>query len=135
ARGTGVALPGTVSCRKLLTGLAISLVAGAAMAADPRDSAIPPEVNHNVFGFAGVSTDEDMADTANLFGADYEDNVLVGLGYQRFFYETLGISIGGEVGVAGRFGDDNSAEFWGGVVGRYDGFVLWDTVRIAPAMT
>jgi hypothetical protein len=37
--------------------------------------------------------------------------------------------------VAGRFGSTPSAEFWGGVVGRHDGFMIGDSVRISPAFT
>jgi hypothetical protein len=117
-------------------GLAAGLNASAALAGDP--GAIPGYAftpHQNIFVFAGKSVDEKMFESMNLFGADYEDNVLVGLGYQRFFYETMQISLGLEGGLAGRFGDKDSAEFWGGVVGRYDGFVLFDTLKIAPAFT
>lgn len=122
--------------------LGVALSAWAAMpapasAADPYAPPVPPSglLTQNIFLFAGPSVNEDMLASANLFGADYEDNLLVGGGYQRFFHESLQISLGLEVGAAGRFGDTNSAEFWGGVVGRYDGFVLFDTVKIAPAFT
>jgi hypothetical protein len=119
-----------------LLGLLAGLCATAVFAAEPGAPAAPPQqINHNVFGFVGPSVDEDMGASANLFGSDYEDNVLVGIGYQRFFYESLQISLGLEVGAAGRFGDKQSGEFWGGVVGRYDGFVLFDTLKIAPAFT
>lgn len=97
---------------------------------------ISPELlTQNIFLFGGLSVDDNIEDAANPFTADYEDNVVIGGGYQRFFYESLDISIGVEAGIAGRFGDKNSAEFWGGVVGRYDGLVLFDTLKIAPAFT
>lgn len=117
--------------------LACALAIGPAHAADlfaPRP--VSPELlTQNIFLFGGPSVDDNIEDAANPFTADYEDNVVVGGGYQRFFYESLDISIGAEAGLAGRFGDKSSAEFWGGVVGRFDGLVLFDTLKIAPAFT
>src|SRR5688572_9209588 len=105
---------GMFLCGPIL-GFAASFHATFALAGDP--GAIPTYAftpHQNVFIFAGKSVDEDMLNSLNLFGAEYEDNVLVGVGYQRFFYETMQISFGLEGGVAGRFGDKDSAEFWGG---------------------
>lgn len=118
--------------------LAYALAIGPACAADlyapaPVSSKL---LKQNVFVLGGASVgDGDIFSAANPFTAHYEDNIVVGGGYQRFFYESLNISIGVEAGLAGRFGDKNSAEVWGGVVGRYDGFVLFETLKIAPAFT
>lgn len=77
---------------------------------------------------------EDMFNPLGPFGMDYEDNFLLGGGYQRFFLTSSGLSFGWEVGTALRFGEDVSGELWGGGVLRYDGLVLGD-VRISPAIS
>ncbi|HEV7718340.1 MAG TPA: hypothetical protein VGO70_05115 [Arsenicitalea sp.] len=66
--------------------------------------------------------------------ATYENNFLLGAGYQHFFLSGNNVRIGGEVGAALRFGDSTSQEVWAGIVGRYDGFVLGN-VRVSPAFT
>jgi hypothetical protein len=65
---------------------------------------------------------------------DYEDNYVFGIGYQRFHGTPDGVRVGLEVGLAGRFGELNSAEIWGGIVGRID-FELFDVIRLSPAFT
>lgn len=112
----------------------ILAIAPAVLAADDT----PPsarELDRAVFGFAGALTAGDMAESANPFGVDYEDHPVLGLGYQFFPYSIGDVRLGLEAGLAGRFGGKPSAEFWGGVVARYDGFVIADKVRITPAVT
>lgn len=89
-----------------------------------------------IFSFGGAMTHEDMFFSANPLFTEYEKNVLFGAGYQQLYWEApYDLSFGIEVGVAGRFGSSASAEFWGGLVGRYDGFTLSETLHITPAIT
>ncbi|HEY4200453.1 MAG TPA: hypothetical protein VGM83_07805 [Devosiaceae bacterium] len=66
----------------------------------------------------------------------YEDNFVLGGGYQHFFLDNdNGIRLGGEVGVAGRFGStDPTGELWAGLVVRYDGWKLGNAM-ISPSLT
>jgi hypothetical protein len=84
------------------------------------------------FAFGGAMTASDD----NPFVLEYEDNLVFGTGYQQFFLEwPRHLLFGVEAGLAGRFGKSDSAEVWGGAVARYDGFRLFDTLRVAPAFT
>jgi len=94
----------------------------------------PAPMGQAVFVFAGPSVDEDMGDSANLLGSDYEDNFVAGIGYQHLPFNWGDFWLGGEIGAAGRFGDNTTGEFWGGAVARYD-VTLFDAVRVAPAFT
>jgi hypothetical protein len=93
-----------------------------------------PDVDQSVMVFGGAMVDENMLDAANVFGSDYEDNALIGLGYQVFPYQFGTFSFGLEAGLAGRFGESTSGEVWGGVVGRHDGVRL-GPVRVSPSFT
>ena len=88
--------------------------------------------DHAVFGFGGLVTASDD----NPFTLEYEDNFVLGAGFQTYFLEwPQNLNFGAELGVAGRFGPSDSAEVWGGLVARYDGFVLFETARLAPSFT
>jgi hypothetical protein len=76
-----------------------------------------------------------MGDTTDVLRAPYDHNAIVGLGYQHYRWSLGYLLLGWEVGVAGRFGGNDSAEFWSGPTMRYDGFVLANLVRIAPSFT
>lgn len=94
--------------------------------------------NSAAFLFGGRYHTDHMEDLLNLrgpFGVDYEDNYVLGAGYQQFFVDGYGVKFGLEAGSAFRFGTDASVEGWAGVVGRYDGWVIGDKVRISPALT
>lgn len=93
------------------------------------------DVDQSVFAFGGTMVDADMFQSANPFGVKYADLPIVGLGYQYFPVRMGSFRFGLEAGLAGRFGGHPNAEFWGGVVGRYDGFEIGDAVRISPALT
>lgn len=68
--------------------------------------------------------------------APFEDNYMVAAAYQKFYvFDAKGWDFGLEVGLAGRMGESQSAEVWAGGVGRYQGWVLGDTIRVAPAIT
>lgn len=75
------------------------------------------------------------------------DNTIVGGSYQRdFIHLNGGFFIGGEIGLADRFGHHKiccdtivysnsllqSAELWAGIAFRHQGVALFDTVRISP---
>jgi hypothetical protein len=94
--------------------------AGSAQSTQCSDCDRTADVGVLVFG--GVLADGDFPGRANIpFSGPEEDFIgcaavgrdLVDLG--------MGFHFGGEVGLAGRFGDRSSAEFWGGPSLRHDG--------------
>ncbi|MFN7026117.1 MAG: hypothetical protein ACK4QP_16715 [Pseudorhizobium sp.] len=91
----------------------------------------PPQ---SVMFFGGAMVDENMHEAANVFGADYENNALIGIGYQTLPIRLEPFSFGLEAGIAGRFGSNTTAELWGGFVGRHDGFQL-GPVRFSQSFT
>lgn len=65
----------------------------------------------------------------------WDDTYIAAVGYQQTWIDWYDFRIGGEVGLAGRFGaDGSSAEIWAGAYARYDGFVLGN-FRISPSLT
>ncbi|MDQ0323470.1 hypothetical protein QO002_005676 [Pararhizobium capsulatum DSM 1112] len=93
------------------------------------------DIDQAVFVFGGAMVDADMLYAANPFGSTSADLPIVGLGYQLFPARMGSFKFGLEAGPAGRFGGHPNAEFWGGLVGCYDGFEIGDAVRISPAFT
>lgn len=89
----------------------------------------------SVFVFGGVYSQRSMRKTASIVDTEYDSNFPLGLGYQRYWWSLWDFRIGGEVGVAARFGDPFSVELWGGAVLRYDGLVIADRVKITPGIT
>lgn len=78
------------------------------------------------------------------------DNYIVGAAYNHDFYKLgYGITLGGELGIADRFGNYalccntivkssstlNSGELWVGPRLSYDGFVLFNTIKFAGAVS
>lgn len=90
----------------------------------------PDPFDESFFGFGGLT----QVDFLPLPGNHFEDNVVLGVGYQRLWGPQGGWRYGGEAGVAARFGGGASLEFWAGVVGRYE-FTIFDRFRLSPAMT
>ena len=89
----------------------------------------------SVFVFGGRYYSGYIETGLNPFKADYENNYILGAGYQRFLPGTWhDWRLGLEVGLAARMGDSSSAEMWAGGVVRFDGIVL-GKVRISPAIT
>lgn len=82
----------------------------------------PADVDVLLFG--GVMTEGDFPGWSNIpFAAPLQDNYSVGAAINREFIDLgLGFHLGGEIGLAGRFGDGTSAEVWGGPSLRHDGF-------------
>ena len=86
--------------------------------------------------FFGRYTTGSMGDSLNPFTATYEDNYLLAIACDRDFLNPgYRFRLGGEVGLASRFGTPWSAETWGGVVVRHRGITIRDWITIAPALT
>jgi hypothetical protein len=109
--------------------LALALVTASALFAGPAHAVDfnSPEFEA-VFGFAGAVFKR--IDPPN---EGFEDNYLLGLGYQRGWGDRHGLLYGVEAGLAGRFGETTSLEAWGGLFARYN-FDL-GPIRVAPALT
>ena len=109
----------------------------------------------SIFLFAGAMSTTSLGSTLQFnldqpAGTLKYDNQIVGAAYNHEFYELgLGFTLGAEIGIADRFGHYanccepivksssllNSAELWVGPRIGFDGFVLFDTLRIAGAAT
>lgn len=85
--------------------------------------------------FGGPYTSRSIGDTAQVFDVPYEDNYAIGLGWQRFYWHWSSFYFGTEVGVAGRFGTDETAEIWAGPVIRHKGFDLAGYLSVTPSIT
>ncbi|HEV7292712.1 MAG TPA: hypothetical protein VGN79_10365 [Devosia sp.] len=97
-------------------------------AVDQRDQA--------VFFFGGRFTDQYFEYSFAPFTVSYEDNYVVGAGYQEFFLGNRGgLMLGAELGVAGRFGDRTSTELWGGVVARADNLLATQDFGVSFSLT
>jgi hypothetical protein len=109
----------------------------------------------SIFIFAGAMSTTNLGSTLK-FNLDHPagtlryDNHIVGAAYNHEFYKLgFGFTLGAELGVADRFGHYanccdtivksssllNSAELWVGPRIGFDGFVMFDTLRIAGAAT
>lgn len=117
----------------------------------------------SIFFFAGRLSTSNMGSTFtfNTIAIDttlhspYYDNYIVGAAYQRRIRDLgHGFVLGGEVGVADRFGHylvccgdqastptvtssniRHSGELWFGPTIRYESFILFDQVRVTPGLT
>lgn len=115
--------------RRWLTAIGL-LVPGLCTQALGYDLLLTPQpMDEAVFAFGGRM----MEHVYNPF-AGYEDNYFLGGGYQRLWGDYDGFRYGGEVGLTGRFGPENSVEAWAGAVGRYD-FRVFDLFRAGVSMT
>jgi len=89
-----------------------------------------------VFIFGGQFTTDNMVHSLNPFTANHERNYVVGGAYERDLkVGKRGFILGGEIGVADRFGMGESAELWGGLNLRHKGVVIFNLVRITPGIT
>lgn len=118
------------SALRALAGVVLALSAAPASAQSPQ---VPDQA---IFAFGGAFISGGVAQSLFPVTAHYEDNHILGVGYQK----TLGyigddVNWGVEVGVAGRLGNVTSAEAWAGLMLRYDGFILGDRLRISPSFT
>ena len=117
----------------------------------------------SIFFFAGRLSTSNLGSSAtfNTIAVDttlespYYDNYIVGAAYQHRFRELgSGFVLGGEIGIADRFGHylvccgdklvtqtvtssniQHSGELWFGPTIRYESFVLFDQLRITPGIT
>jgi len=88
----------------------------------------PVPASENFFGFGGLVLD--ALDPPTGFEPDH---TIVGAGYQRFWGDVGGFLYGLEAGLAGRFGEKNSLEAWGGAVSRYN--FHFEKVTVATSFT
>ena len=119
---------------------AIALAVVALAATPPmyaQDAAIPADQDQKIFVLGGRMGQSTMEGMLNPFTAEYEDTIILGGGYQYFLAEPIeDVKVGIETGAALRTGSgETTGEVWGGVVGRYDGLVIQDSIRISPSLT
>jgi hypothetical protein len=119
--------------------LSLFLALGSLISASPALAQDDPTRDQSVFGFVGRFHTGHMEHILNPTGPlnlDYENNFVLGGGYQQFYLEPWeDVRFGWEAGVALRGGDDPvSGEVWAGLVGRYDGWRIGD-VNISPSVT
>ena len=123
------------TCLAALTILATALGSSALPALAAEASATLPD--QAVFAFGGRYVNAYIENSLVPFVANYEDNFVLGGGYQQFVLEPLPqLRLGLELGVALRGGAGIvSGEAWGGAVARYDGFHLGENLRVSPSIT
>ncbi|MCZ7864196.1 hypothetical protein [Agrobacterium salinitolerans] len=92
------------------------------------------QTSEAIFGFGGVLTKEDMLKSA-LIPVEYERNAILGGGYQFYPYHIGNLKLGGEIGVAARFGKGFTGEVWAGPVARYEQIRLGERLFITPSFT
>lgn len=99
-------------------------------------SPIPANEDQKVFVFGGRMGASTMDEMLIPFTAEYEDALILGGGYQYYFAEPVeNFKVGVEAGAAVRTGAETTGEVWAGAVGRYDGWVIGDAVRVSPSLT
>ncbi len=115
----------------------LSLVGMIALAATPSLASedMTSETSEAIFGFGGALTKEDMLKSAALFPVEYERNAILGGGYQFYPYRIGNVKLGGEIGVAARFGKGFTGEVWVGPVARYEQIRLGERLFITPSFT
>ncbi|WP_395773466.1 hypothetical protein [Agrobacterium pusense] len=116
---------------RLSTAAMVALAATSSFASEDMTS----ETSEAIFGFAGAMTKEDMLKSAALIPVDYERNAVIGGGYQFYPYRIGNIKLGGEVGMAVRFGKGFTGEAWAGPVARYEQIRLGERLFITPSFT
>ncbi|MFU0506071.1 hypothetical protein [Pseudaminobacter sp. NGMCC 1.201702] len=99
--------------------------------------AVGQPTRNDILVLGGVFAEGSFGSTLNPFSADYTDNYMAGVSFGRDFADIgAGFVLGGVVGTAVRFGDDDdtTGELWAGVRLRHHGLVIGD-LAIAPALT
>ena len=111
----------------------LSLAAMIALAATPSFASedMASETSEAIFGFGGVLTKEDMLKSAALIPVEYEKNAILGGGYQFYPYSLGNVRLGGEIGIAARFGKGFTGEVWAGPVARYEQIRLGERLFIS----
>jgi hypothetical protein len=115
----------------------LSLTAMIALATTPSLASedMASQTSEAIFGFGGVLTKEDMLKSAALVPVEYEKNAILGGGYQFYPYRIGNVKLGGEIGVAVRFGKGFTGEVWAGPVARYDRIRLGERLFVSPSFT
>lgn len=115
----------------------LSLAAMIALAATPSLASedMTAETSEAIFGFAGAMTKEDMLKSAALIPVEYERNAILGGGYQFYPYSIGNVKLGGEIGIAARFGKGFTGEVWAGPVARYEQIKLGERLFVTPSFT
>ncbi len=115
----------------------LSLTAMIALATTPSLASedMASQTSEAIFGFGGVLTKEDMLKSAALVPVEYEKNAILGGGYQFYPYRIGNVKLGGEVGVAVRFGKGFTGEVWAGPVARYEKIRLGERLFVSPSFT
>lgn len=94
------------------------------------------DIDQAVFAFGGRYVNAYIEHSLVPFAANYEDNFVLGGGYQNFLWQPLpDLHLGAEIGLAWRGGTVSSGEVWAGAVARYDGLHLGENLRVSPAIT
>lgn len=109
----------------------IALAATSSFASEDMTS----ETGEAIFGFAGAMTKEDMLKSAALIPVEYERNAIIGGGYQFYPYSIGNVKLGGEIGIAARFGRGFTGEVWAGPVARYEQIKLGERLFVTPSFT
>ncbi|MDH0616348.1 MULTISPECIES: hypothetical protein [unclassified Agrobacterium] len=109
----------------------IALAATSSFASEDMTS----ETSEAIFGFAGAMTKEDMLKSAALIPVEYERNAIIGGGYQFYPYSIGNVKLGGEIGIAARFGKGFTGEVWAGPVARYEQIKLGERLFVTPSFT
>ncbi|HCD82418.1 MAG TPA: hypothetical protein DEQ45_01055 [Agrobacterium sp.] len=76
-----------------------------------------------------------MLKSAALIPVEYERNAILGGGYQFYPYSIGNVKLGGEIGIAARFGKGFTGEVWAGPVARYEQIKLGERLFIMPSFT
>jgi hypothetical protein len=115
----------------------LSLTAMIALATTPSLASedMASQTSEAIFGFGGVLTKEDRLKSAALVPVEYEKNAILGGGYQFYPYRIGNVKLGGEIGVAVRFGKGFTGEVWAGPVARYDKIRLGERLFVSPSFT
>jgi hypothetical protein len=153
---------GWVRFRVIAAALLAACIAVPCQAADISDwvsfnSPRTDSLLNSVFAFGGRMSTTTFGDTlvfntfplATPLVSPSFDNYIIGTAYQRELYRYRGFVLGGEIGLADRFGNYaqccspvvlsssilNSGELWFGPAFRYDAIVLFNQLRVIPGMT
>jgi hypothetical protein len=126
-------------CKFSLVGAVALVAAMLPVAASAQDSGyrypektVLSQYDEAVFFFAGQFHKDWFHYSFHPWDATWDRTSVIGAGYQRTWLDWKDFRLGGEVGVAGRFGADAaSAELWAALFARYDGFVVGN-FRISP---
>jgi hypothetical protein len=116
--------------------VAAALLAGVSVLPVSAQQTQLSQFDRSVFFFGGRFHSDWFGTPLEPMSLNWEDNFVVAGGYQQTVLDWHDLRLGGEFGLAGRFGSpSNTAEIWAGAFLRYDGLVIADTLRISPAFS